>query len=69
MQSLTNATMCPRLGVEAGVAETTETRFPQGIRWLWWRCQACGGWHLCLDHQHRPSGAMAHRQELAPLPA
>jgi hypothetical protein len=69
MQLLTTATMCPRLGVEAGVAETTETRFPQGIRWLWWRCLACGGWHLCLDHQHRPSGAKAHQKEFATVPA
>jgi len=69
MQSLTNATMCPRLGVEAEVAETTETRFPQGVRWLWWRCQACGGWHLSLDPQHRSSGARMHQEEFAPLPA
>ncbi len=70
MQSLTNTTMCPRLGVEAGVAETAETRFSQGILWVWWRCQACGGWHLSLDHQRRPSEAKAqqkahHHEEFA----
>ena len=69
MQSLTYQIMCPRLGVEAGVAETAEIRFPQESRWLLWRCSACGGWHLSLDHQHRPTGAKMHQEEVVPVPA
>jgi hypothetical protein len=69
MKSVTYATMCPRLGVEARAAETTETRFPQGIRWLWWRCLACGGWHLCVDHQHRPTEVRTHHHHDSLVPA
>jgi hypothetical protein len=69
MRSPTNSTMCPRLGIDAAVAETAETRFSQGILWIWWRCQACGGWHLSLGHQHRPSGAKVYQEKLTPVPA
>ncbi len=66
MQSLTYQAMCPRLSVEAEVAEMAETRFPQGSRWLLWRCSACGGWHLSLDHQHRLTEAKMHQEEVVP---